>query len=384
MIPYARQSIADEDVRAVNDVLRSDFLTQGAVVPAFEKAIAQYVGAPHGVATSNATAALHVAVAALDVGPGDLLWTSPNSFVASANCGLYCGADVDFVDVDPRTYSIDPIALGKKLDVADRNGKLPKVVVVVDFSGQPCDLAAIAALRDRYGFAIVEDASHAIGATYRGVRVGGTPYADVVVFSFHPVKIITTGEGGVAVTHDARLAERIALLRSHGITRDPKQMQQPQREPWEYEQIVLGYNYRLTEIQAALGIAQLARIETFLEHRRAIARRYDEELADLPLILPYRAPDVGSSLHLYPVQVADSAKIGRRELYDGLRARDIGTNVHYMPIPMQPYYRALGFNAADYPVALGYYERALSLPMYADLDERAQGRVIGALRALLQ
>jgi len=384
MIPYARQSIAREDIDAVVDVLNSDFLTQGEVVPAFERALAAFSGAPHAVAVSNATSALHVAVAALGLGPGDLLWTSPISFVASANCGRYCGAEVAFVDIDPRTYNIDPRALAAKLEAAERAGRPPKVVVIVDFAGQPCELDEIDALRRRYGFAIVEDASHAIGARYRGVRVGAPRFADVTVFSFHPVKIITTGEGGAAVTGDADLAARMALLRSHGVTRDAAAMLETGHEPWEYEQIGLGYNYRLTEIQAALGLAQLRRIEGFLERRRRIAARYDAALADLPLLLPYQLPYVESAYHLYPIQVKDEARLDRRALYDALRERGIGTNVHYIPIEDQPYYRERLPAGSASPVAQAYYRRALSLPMYAALTDGEQDRVIATLHALLQ
>lgn len=384
MIPYARQSIDEEDIRAVNGVLRSDFLTQGDVVPAFEQAISDFTGAPHCVATSSATAALHAAAASLGLGPGDVLWTSPISFVASANCGLYCGADVDFVDVDARTYTLDVGSLESKLAAAERNGCLPKIVVTVDFAGQPCDVDAIRALRSRYGFRIIEDASHAIGATYRGVRVGDPALADITVFSFHPVKIVTTGEGGAAVTGDASIAEKMRLFRSHGITRDPALMTPGPHDPWEYEQSLLGFNYRLTEIQAALGLTQLARIDGFLSARRAIAARYDRELVGLPLVLPFQAPESVSAFHLYPVCVPDDAPLDRRQLYDALRERGVGTNVHYRPIPSQPYYRARGHSDVALPAARAYYARALSLPMYAGLDEATQMRVVAALRDLLQ
>jgi len=384
MIPYARQSIARADVDAVVEVLNSDYLTQGEVVPAFERALAEFCGAAHAVAVSNATSALHLAVAALGLGPGDLLWTSPISFVASANCGRYCGAEVEFVDIDPRTYTIDPQALGARLEAAERIGRLPKVVVIVDFAGQPCALDQIGALRRRYGFAIVEDASHAIGSRYRGARVGAPGLADVTVFSFHPVKIITTGEGGAAVTEDAGLAARMALLRSHGVTRDPATMLDPDHAPWEYEQIALGYNYRLTEIQAALGMAQLRRIDGFLARRRRIAARYDAALAGLPLVLPYQARDAESAYHLYPIQVEGGSRLDRRGLYDALRERGIGTNVHYIPIESQPYYRERLPAGAISPVAQAYYRRALSLPMYAALADDEQDRVIETLRALVQ
>lgn len=383
MIPYARQSIDDADITAVIDVLRSDFLTQGPVAPRFEQTVADYCGAKHAVAVSNATSALHIAVRALGLKKGGLLWTSPISFVASANCGLYCEAEVDFVDIDPQTFNLSPGALREKLQRARDRGRIPDVLVAVDFSGQPCELDAIAALRDEYGFKIVEDASHAIGATYRGGRTGNCTYADVTVFSFHPVKIITTAEGGMALTNDSAVAGRMRLLRGHGITRDRSMMEQADRAPWEYEQIDLGFNYRLTEVQAALGIAQMGRIDAFIARRRAIAERYDKELAELPVVIPHQHPQTRSAYHLYVVQVADGAKRTRREVYDALVSRGIAPNVHYMPIYTQPYYQALGFDAGYCPNAEAYYRRALSLPMYVDLDMQGQTRVIDALREAL-
>lgn len=383
MIPYARQSIDDADVQAVVDVLRSDFLTQGPAVARFENDVASYTGARHAVSTSNATAALHVAVAALGVGPGDLVWTSPNSFVASANCARYCGADVDFVDIDPRTYTISPASLEEKLERARAAGRLPKVLVAVDFAGQPCDLEAIAALRERYGFSIVEDASHAVGATFRDSRVGDGTYADITVFSFHPVKIITTGEGGVATTQNDGLAASMRLLRSHGVTRDTSAFMRGDRDPWEYEQVALGYNYRLSDVHAALGSAQLARIESFLERRRAIAARYDRELDGLPVVTPYQHPDGRSAYHLYPIVLHEDAPMSRRALYDRLRERGVAPNVHYIPIHTQPYYEALGFRRGDFPVAEAYYDRALSLPMFVSLTDDEQGRVVAELREAL-
>jgi UDP-4-amino-4,6-dideoxy-N-acetyl-beta-L-altrosamine transaminase len=383
MIPYARQTIADADIAAVVKVLRSDFLTQGPVVPRFEDAVAAFSGARYAVATANATAALHVAVRALGVGPGSLVWTSPNSFVASANCARYCDARVDFVDIDPQTYNMSVTALEQKLAHAERAGRVPDVIVLVDFAGQPCDLEPISRLRDRYGFRIIEDASHAIGATYRGERVGSGRHADITVFSFHPVKIITTAEGGIALTNDAKLAERMRLSRSHGVTREPHIMHNGDPQPWEYEQIDLGFNYRLTELQAALGTAQLERIDTFLQRRREIAARYDRELAALPLQLPYKASGCESALHLYPVQVRDDAPLDRRGLYDALRVRGVAPNVHYIPIHTHPYYRSLGFKAGDFPQAERYYARALSLPMYVSLTDEEQGQVIAALRESL-
>ncbi len=378
MIPYARQSIDDNDVAAVVEVLRSDFLTQGPVVPRFEDRVAAYCGTRHAVATSNATCALHIAVRALGLKAGGLLWTSPNSFVASANCGRYCGASVDFVDIDPRTYNMSVDALADKLEIARAQGRLPDIVVIVDFAGQPCDLAAIAQMRSEYGFRIVEDASHAVGATYRGAPVGNGAYADVTVFSFHPVKIITTAEGGMALTNDDEIADRMRLLRSHGVTREARLMT-GKREPWEYEQIDLGFNYRLTEIQAALGSAQMDRLEEFIAARTRIAQVYDEALRDLPIVTPHQQADSRSAYHLYPIQVADEAPLDRRALYERLRGEGIAANVHYMPIYMQPYYRALGFAPGYCPNAEAYYARALSLPMYPALDAADQQRVTDAL-----
>ena len=379
MIPYARQTIEDADVAAVVEVLRSDFLTQGPVVPRFENAVSSYCGARHAVAVCNATSALHIAACALGLRPGGLLWTSPISFVASANCGLYCGADVDFVDIDPQTYNMSVSALSVKLREAQRRGQVPDIVVLVDFAGQPCDLAEIAQLREQYGFRIIEDASHAIGAAYRGERIGNGRYADVTVFSFHPVKIITTAEGGMALTNDEVLFERMQLLRAHGITRERRLMTDPNPQPWEYEQLTLGFNYRLTEVQAALGLAQMQRIEEFVSRRQSIAARYDRELADVSLITPVVHADVYSAYHLYPVQVMDGAPIDRSELYARLRERGVAPNVHYQPIYRQPYYRDLGFGSGYCANAERYYARALSLPMYAGITDEDQTRVIEAL-----
>lgn len=380
MIPYARQSIDDADISAVNAVLSSDFLTQGPVGPQFEHAMAEMTGASHAVATSNATAALHVACIALGIGPGDLVWTSPNSFVASANCALYCGAEVDFVDIDPRTYNMSPALLEERLQQARRTGRIPKAVIAVDFAGQPVELTEFRRLKDEYGFALVEDASHAVGASYRDERVGNGRYADVSVFSFHPVKIVTTAEGGMALTGDARIARGMELARSHGVTREASEMGSQAPEPWEYEQISLGYNYRLTEIQAALGLAQLKRLDAFLERRRQIAARYDRQLSGLPLALPYQHPDTSSAYHLYPIRVLPTSGRSRREVYDALVNAGVRPNVHYIPIHTQPYYRRLGFKPGDFPNAEAYYASALSLPMYPGLTDSEQDRVIAALR----
>jgi UDP-4-amino-4,6-dideoxy-N-acetyl-beta-L-altrosamine transaminase len=370
-IPYGRQHITQDDIDAVAEVLRSDFLTQGPAVPAFERRIAGLCGARHGVAFSNATAALHIACRALDVGPGDLVWTSPITFVASANCALYCGADVDFVDIDARTWNMDPQALARKLDHARRAGRLPKVVIPVHLCGQPCDMRAIHALAQQYGFKVIEDASHAVGGSYLGEPIGNGRYSDITVFSFHPVKIITTGEGGMAMTQDDALAHKLRLLRSHGITREAAEMAQAPDGPWYYEQVDLGYNYRMTDIQAVLGLSQAERLAQLVARRHEISRRYDALLADLPLQLPQQLADTYSGLHLYVVRVREGeARLGRREVFDGLRTDGILVNVHYIPVYRQPYYRArFPCDPADFPQAESYYAEAISLPMYPQLND---------------
>lgn len=374
-IPYGRQSISDADIQAVMDVLRSDFLTQGPAVPAFETALAAGVGAAHGVAVCNATAALHLACLALDVGPGDRVWTSPITFTASANCARYCGAQVDFVDIDPATYNMSATALEQKLEAARKAGTLPKVVIPVHLCGQSCDMAAIGDLARRYGFRLIEDASHAIGGQYRNGPVGDGRYSDITVFSFHPVKIITTGEGGMAMTNDPALARRMALLRSHGITRDAEEMTHPPDGAWYYQQIALGFNYRMTDIQAALGLSQLARLDDWIAARYQIADRYDAAFKYLPVVTPKSLPDSRSAYHLYVIQVEN-----RDTVFAGLRAAQIGVNVHYIPVHLQPYYRALGFQPGDFPAAESYYARALSLPMFPTLARAEQERVIDLLK----
>ena len=381
-IPYGCQNISEADIDAVVAVLRSPFLTQGPAVEAFEAALCQLTGAPHAVATSNATAALHIACLALGVGPGDWVWTVPNSFVASANCALYCGGRVDFVDIDPVSLNMSVAALAAKLARAEGEGKLPKVVIPVHFGGQSCDMAEIAALASRYGFRVIEDASHAVGGSYAGHAIGACEHSDITVFSFHPVKIVTSGEGGAALTRDAALATRLARLRSHGITRDCADMVVPSEGAWYYQQIELGYNYRITDIQAALGSSQLTRIGEFLARRHAIADVYDAELARLPLVLPKRLPGRVSALHLYPVQLRDAAN--RARVFAAMRAAQIGVNVHYIPIQLQPYYRAMGFAPGDYPHAEDYYARALSLPMHPSLSDADVARVIATLDAALE
>lgn len=384
VIPYGRQDISDADIQAVVDVLRSDFLTQGPAVPAFERALAARCGAAHVVAMNSATSALHVACMALDVGPGDWVWTSPITFVASANCALYCGANVDFVDIDPRTYNMSVECLADKLVRAEKNGRLPKVVIPVHLSGQSCDMAGIHALGRRYGFRIVEDASHAIGATHRGRPVGACQYSDIAIFSFHPVKIVTTAEGGAAVTNDAEIAERLRLLRTHGITRDPKRMTGESDAPWYYEQVALGYNYRMTDVQAALGTSQLKRIDDFLASRHRIAERYDAELNELPVTTPWRHPDNYSAFHLYVVRLKlDQISRTHREVFDALRASGIAVALHYIPVYKQPYYRQLGIEFEPCPNAEAYYAEAISIPMYAALSESDQGEVIRAMSVAL-
>lgn len=377
MIPYGRQEITQADIDAVVGVLQSDFLTQGPKVPAFEHAVAEYCGARHALAVNSATSALHIACLALGLGPGDWLWTSPISFVASANCGLYCGARVDFVDINPRTYNLCPQALERKLVQAEREGRLPKVVVPVHLCGQPCDMAAIHALAQRYGFKIIEDASHAIGGQYRGEPIGNGRYSDITVFSFHPVKIITTAEGGMVLTNDAELANKMALLRSHGITRDPAQMTHAPDGPWYYQQIELGFNYRMTELQAALGVSQMARLDDYVARRHALARRYDTLLEPLPVVTPWQHPDGYSGLHLYVIRLA-ADRIGRRhrQVFEALREQGVGVNLHYIPVHTQPYYQRLGFKAGDFPEAERYYVEAISLPMYPALGEAEQDDVL--------
>lgn len=381
MIPYGRQDISEEDIAAVEAVLRSDFLTQGPAVPRFEAAVAARAGAAHGVAVNSATSALHVAVAALGLGPGDMLWTSPVTFVASANCARYCGAEADFVDIAPGSFNMCPEALARKLDRAEADGRLPKVIVPVHMAGQSPRMAEIAALARPRGIRIVEDASHAIGATYDGRPVGACPHSDVTVFSFHPVKIVTTAEGGMALTNDADLAARMERLRSHGITRDPALMTHAPDGPWYYQQLELGWNYRMTELQAALGLSQLGRLDAFVSRRNALADRYDALLADLPLALPERLPGARSAFHLYIVRLDDPAR--HRAVFEALRADGIGVNLHYIPVHLQPYWRARGFAPGDFPAAEDYYARAISLPLYPGLAEAEQDHVAERLAAAL-
>ena len=380
MIPYGKQEILDADVEAVVNALRSDLITQGGRVPAFEQALCDYTGANHCVVANSATSCLHIACLALGLGPGDTLWCPPITFVASTNCALYCGAEVDFVDVDPLTANIDPEALATKLANAAATGKLPKVLTVVHMAGSPCDMERIAALVAPYDIAIIEDASHAVGARYLDEPVGNCRFSAITVFSFHPVKIITTAEGGAAFTNDPDLAREMSLFRSHGITRDEEMMTGPSDGQWYYQQLRLGLNYRMTEIHAALGISQLDRLDAYVERRQQIAATYDAALADQPLTPVRPISNSTSAYHLYLVLLDDSVSLAQKsQVFDRMRDQGIGVNIHYIPVPSQPYYRTLGFDPDDYPGAQSYYRRTLSIPMYPTLQDDEQAMVINAL-----
>lgn len=383
MIPYGRQSISEDDIAAVVNVLRSDFLTQGPAIPRFEAAMAAKAAARHAVAVNSATSALHIACLALGVGPGDRVWTSPNTFVASANCARYCGATVDFVDIDAETYNMSVPALREKLVAAEKTGTLPKVVIPVHFSGQSCEMVDIRELAGKYGFRIIEDASHAVGATYDGGPVGDCRYSDICVFSFHPVKIITTGEGGVATTNDPELAFRMGAFRTHGITRDPARLELKDPPPWYYEQQMLGYNYRMIDIEAALGLSQLQRLDAFVERRNALAARYDRLLADLPIVRPKVLSNHLSSFHLYVVRLPERDPLRHRKVFEAMRASGIGVNLHYMPVHLQPDFVRLGFAPGMFEEAEAYGESAMTLPLFPAMSEGDQDQVAQALAAAL-
>ena len=384
MIPYGKQDINQADIDSVVDVLQSNFLTQGPQVPLFEKTISDYCGAEFGVAVNSATSALHIACLALGLSKGDWLWTSPNSFVASANCGLYCGARVDFVDINPQTYNLSAEELERKLIKAKQDNNLPKIVIPVHFSGQSCDMKRIYSLSQKYGFKIIEDASHAIGGKYLDKPIGGCQYSDITVFSFHPVKIITTAEGGLATTNDKKLLERMQLFRSHGVTRDQGLMTKEVEGAWYYQQVDLGFNYRMTELQAGLGISQIERLDKFVAKRHILKERYNSLLNDLPVIKPYHNQDSYSALHLYPIQLdIDNIRKSRKEVFDQLRNANIGVNVHYIPIHTHPYYQKLGFKDGDFPNSEYYYSGAISLPLFHTMTLEQQDEVVSNLGRIL-
>ena len=384
MIPYGKQDINQADIDSVVNVLKSDFLTQGPQVPLFEKTVSDYCGSEYAVVANSATSALHIACMALNLGKGDYLWTSPNTFVASANCGLYCGAQVDFVDIDPLTYNLSSLELEKKLIQAKQDNKLPKIVIPVHFAGQSCDMQKVHSLSKEYGFKIIEDASHAIGGKYLDQPIGGCQYSDITVFSFHPIKIITTAEGGLATTNDKELLTRMQLFRSHGVTRDPELMNKETEGGWYYQQVELGFNYRMTELQAALGVSQMERLDEFvaLRHQRQI--RYDELLKGLPIVVPYQSLDSYSALHLYPIQLElENISKSHTQVFDELRQKGLGVNLHYIPVHIQPYYEKMGFSRGDFPEAEKYYSRAISIPIFQGLTIEIQDEVVNALKKVL-
>jgi UDP-4-amino-4,6-dideoxy-N-acetyl-beta-L-altrosamine transaminase len=384
MIPYGKQDISQPDIDAVIEVLNSDYLTQGPKVPKFEKEISTYCNVMYSVATNSATSSLHLACLALGLGKGDVLWTSPITFVASANCGLYCGADVDFVDIDPDTYNMSSSKLEEKLVQAKKDNKLPKIVIPVHFAGQSCDMKRIHELSETYGFKIIEDASHAIGSKYLDKPVGNCIFSDITVFSFHPVKIITTAEGGLATTNSDELASKMELLRSHGVTRNPELMTKESEGGWYYQQIALGFNYRMTDLQAALGLSQMKRLDGFVDRRHHLQERYTDLLKELPLVLPHQSEDSWSALHLYPVQLKlDEINKSHQQVFSELLENSIGVNVHYIPVHMQPYYQDMGFKLGDFPQSEYYYTRAISLPLYPGLDFTEQDKVMAVLRRVL-
>ena len=385
MIPYGRQEITQQDIDAVVEVLKSDFLTQGPKAPLFENSIKEAVGADYAFAVNSATSALHLACLALGVGSGDVVWTTPISFVASSNCALFCGADVDFVDIDPDTYNLSASKLEEKLVAQKKNGlPMPKVVIPVHLCGQPCEMEKISALGKVYGFFIIEDASHAIGGRYKGNPIGNCEFSDLTVFSFHPVKIVTTAEGGVVTTKSKELAAKLELLRSHGITRDPSLMLGESHGGWYYEQIELGYNYRMTEMQAALGVSQMQRLHDFVSKRNEIANEYDSLLSGLPLVIPKQHVDSYSGRHLYVILLKlDEIQLTHKEVFDELRSAGIGVNLHYIPIHTQPYYRQLGFKHGSFPTSENYYSRAISLPLFHAMSDDDRRAVVNTLKSVL-
>ncbi len=384
MIPYGKQDISQQDIDSVVDVLKSDFLTQGPQVPAFESALTEHSGAQYALAVNSATSALHIACLALGLGEGDWLWTTPVTFVASANCGLYCGAKVDFVDIDSATYNMCPKKLEQKLVTAKATGTLPKVVVPVHLCGQPCDMESIAKLAKEYGFKVIEDASHAIGGQYHEQPIGNCKYSDITVFSFHPVKIVTTAEGGAALTNRKELADKMALLRSHGITRDPEMMTEASHGGWYYQQVDLGFNYRMTELQAALGVSQMQRLDDFVAARHVLSKRYNEILSALPLVLPYQLKDTYSGLHLFVIRLKlDEISLTHKQVFEALRDNGIGVNLHYIPVHTQPYYQSMGFAEGDFPESESYYKEAISLPMFHSMTIEQQDLVKVALEKVL-
>ncbi len=384
MIPYGKQDINKTDIDAVINTLQSNFLTQGPQVPLFERMVSNYCDAQYGVAVNSATSALHIACLALELGVGDHLWTSTNTFVSSANCGLYCGAMVDFVDIDQQTYNLSVNKLEEKLIQAKQDNKLPKIVIPVHFAGQSCDMKKIYSLSLKYGFKIIEDASHAIGGKYLDQPIGGCQYSDITVFSFHPVKIITTAEGGLATTNDKKLSDRMQLFRSHGVTRDPKLMRKETEGDWYYQQVELGFNYRMTELQAALGVSQIKRLDEFVALRHKCQKRYDKLLKNLPIITPYQDLGGYSALHLYPIQIqTGKVKRTRKEIFETLRKNNIGVNVHYIPVHTQPYYENIGFKKGDYPNAESYYKGAISIPIFQGLTIEMQDKVVNVLKQVL-
>lgn len=384
MIPYGKQDVNQDDIDAVLKVLKSDFLTQGPRVPEFEKAVANYAGASHGVAVNSATSALHIACLALGLGKGDWLWTSAVTFVASSNCGLYCGAKVDFVDIDPVTYNMCAKNLEQKLIKAELENKLPKVVIPVHLCGQPCEMAAIKNLSDKYGFKIIEDASHAIGGKYDGKKIGSCEYSDITVFSFHPVKIITTAEGGMALTNCPLLAQKLNILRSHGITRDASLMDGDSHGSWYYQQIDLGFNYRMTELQAALGISQMCRLVDFVTSRHKLAERYNELLSYLPMQLPMQLAKSYSGMHLYVIRLQLSKiSLSHREVFDRLTSLGLGVNLHYIPVYAHPFYKKFGFDVGNFPESEKYYQEAISIPIFHGMSIKQQDIVVDALKTVL-